>query len=232
MNNTAAVTAAFRSAPATTAPAAPTGLTGTATSSAVNLNWLDQSANESGFTLERAVGGSSFATRATLASNTRTFADSGLSGSTTYHYRVRAFNAAGASAWTPTASLTTSGTTTAPAAPTPSVVTASGSTAVVGWANVSGETSFRIVRETYNSQTKVWSATAYSVAADVLSLKHSLTVGTYRYKVSALNSSGASPTVVATCATCGADGSFTITGTTSRSKRKPSKDNGKSNDKS
>lgn len=219
MNNTAAVTAAFRSPPATSAPAAPTGLTGSVTAhDAVSLNWSDQSSDESGFTLERAVATGSFTTRATLASSTKSFVDTGLTATTAYHYRLRAYNNAGTSAWSGTVSATTPAAPAVPASPTPATVALGGTTAAVVWTNVSGESSFRVVRATYNSRNNTWSTTSYTLAADVTSFSQSLSSGTYRYTVSAVNAAGASTAVVAS-APGSTDGSFLI-GSTSTSSPK------------
>ena len=74
----------------------------------MTLNWSDNSSNESGFKIERATGTSgAFAQVATTAANVRSFVDTGLAASTLYRYRVRAFNAAGNSAYTNIASGTT-----------------------------------------------------------------------------------------------------------------------------
>jgi hypothetical protein len=214
MNNTATITAGFRAAPSTSAPTAPTSLTGTATASdRVSLSWTDKSSDESGFTLERAIGGGAFGTRATLSANTTSFVDSGLSsGGTTYHYRLRAYNSAGASAWTATFSVTTPAAAAVPESPTPAAVTVSGTTAVISWANVAGESSFKVVRETYNARKRTWSASTTNVAADTTVLTQSLKKGTYRYSVRAANASGTSAPAVAGCSGCGADGAFTLSG--------------------
>lgn len=230
MNNTAAVTAGFRSAPATTAPTAPSSLTAVAQSaSAIAVSWADRSNDETGFTLERAVGTGSFSVRATLGSNVTSFTDTGLTSGTTYHYRVRAFNGVGASGWSGTATATTLTAVAVPTAPTPASVTLSGSTATVTWANVVGESSYRVVRQAYNQKKRTWTSTTYTVAADVTSISHSLAAGTYRYTVSAVNASGASAAVVATAAGS-TDGSFTVGSTSTGSSPKgggPSKDGGK-----
>jgi hypothetical protein len=96
-----------------TPPAAPSGLTGTAVSSTrIDLGWTDTAANESGFKIERCQGAgcSSFAEIATVGSNVASYADTtGLAASTSYSYRVRAYNSAGDSAYSNTASATTLG---------------------------------------------------------------------------------------------------------------------------
>jgi hypothetical protein len=86
-------------------PAAPSGLTASAVSSAtIRLNWADNSANETGFRIERSTDGIFFAPVATVGVNVTIYDDTGLSPGTTYHYRVRAYNAAGDS--TPSAPAT------------------------------------------------------------------------------------------------------------------------------
>ena len=62
INQTAATVAAFRQQVSQVPPAAPSGLEAlAASSSAIDLSWVDNAADESGFTLERASDGSSFA---------------------------------------------------------------------------------------------------------------------------------------------------------------------------
>jgi hypothetical protein len=94
-------------------PAAPSSLTATvASGTQVNLAWVDNATNETGYTLERATE-SAFATPTAIAlpAGATSYADSGRTTGTTYWYRVRAANASGASAWsnsvsaTPTATL-------------------------------------------------------------------------------------------------------------------------------
>jgi predicted phage tail protein len=97
---------------AATAPAAPTGLVATATaasSSAITITWVDQANNEDGFKIERKTGTGSFTQIATVGPNITTFANSGLASATNYTYRVRAYNTVGNSAYSNTASATTSG---------------------------------------------------------------------------------------------------------------------------
>ena len=102
-------------AAAPTAPAAPSALAASvASSSQINLTWSDTSTNESGFKVERSDdGGSTWSQVATVGAGATSYAATGLSASTAYSFRVRAYNAAGDSAYSNIASATT------PAAPQP-----------------------------------------------------------------------------------------------------------------
>lgn len=82
------------------------------------LTWSDNSDNESGFTIERALVGGDFAPIANVPANTTRYVDEGLQGSTTYLYRVCAYNDHGASDWSNEASATTAPDGSPPAAPT------------------------------------------------------------------------------------------------------------------
>jgi len=90
---------------------APIGLTATAVSATgINLAWTDSATNETGFRVDRCSGAActTFAQVGTnLAANTVAFSDTGLVASTSYSYRVRAFNATDSSAWSTTATATT-----------------------------------------------------------------------------------------------------------------------------
>lgn len=91
------------------APAAPGGLGAAAIStSQINLSWTDNSSNESNFRIERSAnGGSTWSFLANVGANTTTYANTGLPASTTYHYRVRAENTGGNSAFSNAANATT-----------------------------------------------------------------------------------------------------------------------------
>lgn len=101
--------------PPPTPPAAPSSLVASAaSSSSINLSWADNSNNESGFRLERKTGSTGvFALIATLPANQTSYADTGLQASTTYFYRIKAYNAAGESGYSNQASATTGSTTAA-----------------------------------------------------------------------------------------------------------------------
>lgn len=90
-----------------TLPGAPSALQGTPNGTTnANLSWIDTSSNESGFRVERSTT-SNFASVVgfEVSANTIAFADSGLTPGATYYYRVRAFNSAGNSGWSSTATV-------------------------------------------------------------------------------------------------------------------------------
>jgi len=79
-----------------TPPTAPSGLTATAISSSqINLSWTDNSSNEDGFYIDRKQGTGTFTQIASVGANVKTYSNTGLISSTTYTYRVRAYNGGG-----------------------------------------------------------------------------------------------------------------------------------------
>jgi hypothetical protein len=115
----------FTSCGAPSPPLAPSNLNATAVAShEIDLSWMDNSDNESGFKIERCTGSmsactldSSFGQIAQVGAGVITYADTTVAAVATYTYRVRAFNAGGNSPYSNGAEATTP-TETAPAAPT------------------------------------------------------------------------------------------------------------------
>ena len=132
MTNTKAIVAAFRSPPATL-PNAPGNLSAASLSSSqIALTWLDNSSNETGFRLERSANGINWSEFAVVGSNVTSFTDTGLTGSTTYQYRARAYNSAGNSSYSNIGTATTGVAVIDTTAPTVSILKP------VGGAKVSG----------------------------------------------------------------------------------------------
>ena len=96
-------------------PAVPSGLRATGVASnEIDLVWTDNSANEEGFKLERAVNGVNFVQIGIADPNITNYADRGVAPGSMNYYRVRAYNAAGNSAYSNTNSaqaLTPGGST-------------------------------------------------------------------------------------------------------------------------
>ncbi len=81
------------SGPSGTAPRRPADLLVTATApNAVTIRWRDTTLDETGFRIERSVGGaSSFAVRDTVPRDATTYTDPGVEQGQTYYYRVRSY---------------------------------------------------------------------------------------------------------------------------------------------
>jgi peptidyl-Asp metalloendopeptidase len=138
MTNTKAIVAAFRTAVDTTLPAAPSNLTATASSnSAINLAWSDNSSNETGFRLERSADGVNWTEFALTASNITSYSDTGLVASTSYQYRVRAYNSNGNSSYSNIGTATTGAAVIDTTAPTVSILQPTGGAKVSGTVTIS-----------------------------------------------------------------------------------------------
>ena len=79
-------------------PVTPADLKGEVISgSQIKITWTDKSTNEKGFKIQRKTGTGSFSDIASLGADTTSYNDTSLTRSTTYTYRVYAFNEAGSS---------------------------------------------------------------------------------------------------------------------------------------
>jgi uncharacterized protein len=117
-SNTISITLSTETKTTETRPAAPIKLQGEEYAEGVaRLSWTDQSANETGFKIERKTEGGSYEVVGGVSANTTSYKDKGLQPETTYYYRVRAYNAAGKSDYSNEIKITTSGTNEEPMAP-------------------------------------------------------------------------------------------------------------------
>ncbi len=82
------------------APTAPTGLTATTVATnQINLAWLDQATDETGYVVDRSTDSNAWVQVVVTSANVTNTSDTGLTTNTLYYYRVAATNAAGLSAY-------------------------------------------------------------------------------------------------------------------------------------
>jgi titin len=181
------------------APAAPSNLAATAVSSSrINLAWTDNATNETGFWVERSTNGTSFSAIAIVGANSTSFAITNLPASTTYWFRVRAWDGTNFSGYSNTAQATTQ---PPPAAPSGLTAAAASSSRInLAWTdNATGEAGFKIERST-DGVTFTQVATALANATTYANT--GLAPGaTYTYRVRAYdgpNNSASSNTASAT----------------------------------
>lgn len=179
-------------------PSAPFNLTALAVSTTrINLNWTDTSSVEDGFKLERSTdAGGNWIQIDSLAANVVSFADTGLTPSTIYHYRLYSFNAYGISPYSNIAFDTTF--ILAPLAPTLSSPADSSTgqsvTPMLEWKSVVGAATYGVqVSPHANFDTLVVNVTGldsthYTVPVNAL-LNHTW----YYWRANATNTTGTSP---------------------------------------
>jgi hypothetical protein len=77
-------------------------------STQINLTWADNSNNETGFKVEASRNNThNFSEIGQVGENVTTYSATNLSRRNTYYFRIRAYNAAGDSAYSNTANATT-----------------------------------------------------------------------------------------------------------------------------
>jgi hypothetical protein len=176
-----------------TAPNAPGSLAAASGGqTSIDISWADNSNNEDGFLVEGSADGAGWAPIASVGSNVTSYSETGLDPSTTRHYRVRAYNAVGNSAYSNTASATTDEYVppNPPTAPTGLTATAAGSSSIaLAWTDTAdNENGFFIQRSTDGTSF----ATVASVGANTVSYTNTgLTANTlYYYQLYAYNGDG------------------------------------------
>lgn len=134
-------------------PAAPTGMIATTVNDQrIDLSWGDQSDNETGFRIERALSAAgAFSEIDLVGANVTNYSDTGLNGDTEYCYRARATNATGDSDYTNVSCATTDPVVIPPdplAAPTNLTAEPVGETQIVlTWVdNATEELAFEVQR--------------------------------------------------------------------------------------
>jgi hypothetical protein len=170
-------------------PSAPTALSARGVStSAIRLSWLDNSADESGFRIERRQGAGAWSEIGVVRADVTSYSNKNLPIATEYSYRVRAFSAAGTSDYSSEASAATQGGS-APLAPTALAATSvSDSQINLTWLdNSTNESGFRIERKRAVT-TDVWAEIA-TVGPGVTTYSDTGLTGltVYRYRIRAYN---------------------------------------------
>jgi len=175
--------------PGFTAPAAPSGLTGSLqVGPQVDLQWTDGSNDETGFVISRSVDGSPYTPLDTLGIDAVAYSDTTVAFGSTYDYVVQAVNGADASLLSNTARVVVSDTIAAPSELEAKIkrnTTASTDTVTLYWVdNDTNEVSQTIERATDAAFTT--GLTTFAVGTDVVAAVDTVAHGdSYFYRVKA-----------------------------------------------
>jgi hypothetical protein len=160
--------------------------------SQIDLTWSDV-ASEAGYRIERSTNGSTgWTVVGTTPADVVSYRDSGLAPSTTYYYRVKAFNASGESSPSSSVSAKTNGDVTAPSVPTTVKASATRGKVTITWkastdTGGSGLAGYKVYRSTSSTGTFTQVGTTTSLSyADTAVVKNT----TYYYYVVAYDKAG------------------------------------------
>ncbi len=177
-------------ATATAMLSTPTSLVASsASTTGINLTWLDNSANETGYQIEQSLTtATGFSVINTTTANAASYSVTGLTPGTKYFFRIKAVNATGTSAYSAEANAVAQ-----LMAPTNLIATtvSTGSISLAWTDNSSNETGFSIERSL--SSGSGFAVVATTTANAVAYTNTGLTAGIlYYYRVKAVNSGGIS----------------------------------------
>ena len=173
-----------------TQPVAPTGLLATVISGGqIDLTWTNQSSKASTYFIEESTDGTTWQQVGMVNGTLSSYSATGpFIGESTYYFRVRDSSSPGGySTYTPVASVVTPAFPTQPTLST--VAAQSDTTVALSWADLAGETGYRVERSPGNNGT--WTL-AGTVSAGVTTFTDTgLTEGTsYTYRVIATSAAG------------------------------------------
>jgi hypothetical protein len=181
---------------------APTNLVATAIdSTSIGLTWVDNSTDETGFSIEFSADGIVWGVGASVAANITTYTDTTLIAEQTRFYRVQAVRGLDVSDWSNTDSATTPAAPVVPDAPTGLTATPISTVQInLAWAHNDPLDTFTVERSLVNGSGYVLVASpiAGSTTYSDLGL---VTLTPYFYRVRAVNVVGASLPAEATATT-------------------------------
>jgi hypothetical protein len=180
--------------PLVTIPKAPSALAGTAISiSQINVSWVDNATDETGFQLERSLNGAAFTKIADLGANVITYQNTGLSTATTYYYRVRALNTAGASIYSNVISVTTQNIPVPDQPVNFTAVPLAKNLIQLRWSPITGNATEVLVERSKGSDEQF--VQIHKQAASIIQYedKEALATDDYYYRIKAVNAGGSSP---------------------------------------
>lgn len=175
-------------------PNAPGNLTAAPVStSQIDLKWVDNANNETGFQVERSLNGTTFTKIADLAANVTTYQNTGLTAATLYYYRVRALNEAGASAYSMAASAKTLNIPVPDAPVNFTAVPLALDLIQLRWAAVTGNATEVIIERAKNSDEQFKQIGRQHASVLQYEDKEQLEPADYYYRIKAINAGGDSP---------------------------------------
>ena len=163
----------------TSAPAAPSGLSATAiTGSQVNLAWTANSTTAAGYNIQISTDGVNFTQIATAGATATSYSVVGLQASTSYTFRISAFNSVGTSAYSNTATANTS------------TGLSTGFSYASGFANSSGSLVVNGNAKILGSVLQLTNGTAGQVSSVFTNTKIDITSFTSQFSFQLLNANG------------------------------------------
>nr|WP_295925271.1 fibronectin type III domain-containing protein [uncultured Dyadobacter sp.] len=174
-------------------PIAPGNLTATPVSTAqIDLKWADNAGNETGFQVERSLNGTAFTKIADLAANVTSYQNTGLTAATQYYYRVRAVNAAGASAYSNVGAAKTLNIPVPDAPVNFTAVPLALDLIQLRWAAVTGNATEVIIERAKNSDEQFKEIRRQPASVLQYEDREQLEPADYYYRIKAVNAGGAS----------------------------------------
>ena len=177
-------------------PAAPSQLT--VATSAVNpatsllLSWTDGATNENGYRIERSRDAVAFSQIAQVGANATSYTNTGLSATSTYYYRVFAFNGEGVSAYSNTAAGQTGQATPTNTAPAVSVASPANTASYPEGASITFSGSASDAQDGNLSGSLSWSSSLSGHVGNGASFSKTLPAGTHTIRAAVTDSGGMS----------------------------------------